>query len=90
MVRVHRAAGRKLVPRLVDDDIWEQRYRDIRSFERHLARGTAVLKFFLYVSRGEQRRRFLAHSTTRPSNGSSRPPTWWAGALEGTCGVPDT
>jgi PPK2 family polyphosphate:nucleotide phosphotransferase len=63
VVRVHPEllAREKLVPRLVDDDIWEQRYQDIRSFERHLARnGTAVLKFFLYVSRGEQRSRFLA------------------------------
>ena len=40
--------------------IWEERFQDIRAFERHLARnGTIVLKFFLHVSRGEQRKRFL-------------------------------
>jgi len=41
-------------------DIWQQRFKDIRGFERHLARnGTLVLKFFLNVSRNEQRKRFL-------------------------------
>jgi PPK2 family polyphosphate:nucleotide phosphotransferase len=42
-------------------DIWHQRFKDIRAFEGHLARnGTLVLKFFLNVSREEQRKRFLA------------------------------
>lgn len=41
--------------------IWEHRYESIRSFEHHLARnGTLVLKFFLNVSKEEQRKRFLA------------------------------
>jgi len=41
-------------------DIWHQRFDDIRGFEKHLARnGTLILKFFLNVSRGEQRKRFL-------------------------------
>jgi PPK2 family polyphosphate:nucleotide phosphotransferase len=41
--------------------IWEQRYESIRDFEQHLARnGTLVLKFFLNVSKEEQRKRFLA------------------------------
>jgi PPK2 family polyphosphate:nucleotide phosphotransferase len=41
-------------------DIWHQRFDDIRAFEKHLARnGTLVLKFFLNVSRDEQRKRFL-------------------------------
>ena len=45
---------------LVTKRIWEERYSDIRGFERHLARsGTVIRKFFLHVSRGEQRRRFL-------------------------------
>jgi PPK2 family polyphosphate:nucleotide phosphotransferase len=40
---------------------WADRYDDINAFERHLARnGTAVVKFFLNISRGEQRKRFLA------------------------------
>jgi PPK2 family polyphosphate:nucleotide phosphotransferase len=43
-----------------DKDIWHQRFDDIRGFEKHLARnGTLILKFFLNVSRGEQRKRFL-------------------------------
>ena len=41
-------------------DIWQQRFKDIRGFERHLARnGTLILKFFLNVSHDEQRKRFL-------------------------------
>jgi PPK2 family polyphosphate:nucleotide phosphotransferase len=43
------------------DRVWKHRYESIRDFERHLARnGTLVLKFFLNVSRDEQRKRFLA------------------------------
>lgn len=42
------------------NDIWEQRYQSIRGFEQHLGRnGTCVLKFFLNLSRDEQRKRFL-------------------------------
>jgi PPK2 family polyphosphate:nucleotide phosphotransferase len=62
VVRVHPEllAREKLPERLVGPDLWEKRYRDIRDFERHLAHnGTMVLKFFLHVSRAEQRRRFL-------------------------------
>src|SRR3954467_3637704 len=41
--------------------VWEQRYKDMRGFERYLARnGVVVRKFFLHVSREEQRRRLLA------------------------------
>jgi len=53
-------AREKLPARLVDDRIWERRYREIRDFERSLAsNGTRILKFFLNVSRSEQRRRIL-------------------------------
>ncbi len=39
---------------------WKKRYEDIAAFERHLVRnGTVVLKFYLNVSKGEQKRRFL-------------------------------
>ena len=61
-VRVHEEllARQKLPKRLIGKDIWQQRFDDIRAFERHLARnGTLILKFFLNVSREEQRRRFL-------------------------------
>jgi PPK2 family polyphosphate:nucleotide phosphotransferase len=41
--------------------LWQERYESIRDHERHLARnGTVILKFFLNVSRQEQKRRFLA------------------------------
>jgi PPK2 family polyphosphate:nucleotide phosphotransferase len=44
----------------VDDDFWSDRYADINAFERHLTRnGTVILKFFLNLSKGEQRKRFL-------------------------------
>jgi PPK2 family polyphosphate:nucleotide phosphotransferase len=50
----------KLPPQLVTKNIWKERFQDIRAFERHLARnGTLVVKFFLHISKEEQRRRFL-------------------------------
>jgi PPK2 family polyphosphate:nucleotide phosphotransferase len=63
VVRVHPGilAAQKLPSELVGDDIWNQRFEDINAFERYLARnGTLILKFFLHVSREEQRKRFLA------------------------------
>ena len=62
-VRVHKEllASQKLPKRLVGKELWQQRFDDIRTFERHLARnGTLILKFFLNVSKDEQRRRFLS------------------------------
>ena len=62
VVKVHPEILRaqKLPPSLVGRRIWKERYQDIRGFERHLARnGTLILKFFLNVSRGEQKKRFL-------------------------------
>jgi PPK2 family polyphosphate:nucleotide phosphotransferase len=62
VVRVHPEylAGQKLAPELVTKKIWRERFQDIRSFERYLHRnGTIVRKFFLHVSKEEQRRRFL-------------------------------
>jgi polyphosphate kinase 2 (PPK2 family) len=45
---------------LVGKKIWEERFEDIRCFERHMARsGTVIRKFFLHVSKKEQKRRFL-------------------------------
>jgi PPK2 family polyphosphate:nucleotide phosphotransferase len=61
-VRVHKEllALQKLPKELVGKDIWQQRFEDIRAFEHHLARnGTRILKFFLNVSKDEQRKRFL-------------------------------
>jgi PPK2 family polyphosphate:nucleotide phosphotransferase len=62
VVRVHPEllAHQKLPPELVSKRIWEERFRQIREFERHLCEnGTVIRKFFLHVSRGEQKRRFL-------------------------------
>ena len=61
-VRVHPEflASQKLPPEVVTKHIWKERFQDIRAFERHLVRdGTVVLKFFLNVSKEEQRLRFL-------------------------------
>jgi PPK2 family polyphosphate:nucleotide phosphotransferase len=61
-VRVHPEflAGQKLAPELVTKHIWDERFQDIRAFERYLHRnGTIVLKFFLHVSKDEQKKRFL-------------------------------
>jgi PPK2 family polyphosphate:nucleotide phosphotransferase len=60
VVRVHpELLAHERLP-TVGKDIWRQRFEDIRTFERHLARnGTLILKFFLNVSRAEQRKRFL-------------------------------
>jgi PPK2 family polyphosphate:nucleotide phosphotransferase len=62
VVRVHpELLGRQRIPpALVTKGIWKERLDDIAGFERYLARqGTTVLKFFLHVSRKEQKRRFL-------------------------------
>jgi PPK2 family polyphosphate:nucleotide phosphotransferase len=63
VVRVHPEflKGQRLPARLVGEKIWEERFEDIRNFEKHMARsGTKILKFFLHVSKEEQRKRFLA------------------------------
>jgi PPK2 family polyphosphate:nucleotide phosphotransferase len=63
VVRVHPEilAGQKLPPALVTKQIWEERYEDIANFESYLSRqGTVIRKFFLHVSKEEQKRRFLA------------------------------
>jgi PPK2 family polyphosphate:nucleotide phosphotransferase len=62
VVRVHpeTLAKQKLPAKLVTRNIWRERFEDISAFERYLARnGTMVLKFFLNVSKEEQRERFL-------------------------------
>jgi PPK2 family polyphosphate:nucleotide phosphotransferase len=62
VVRVHPEflARQKLPPKLVGKNIWEERFEDIRNFEQYLSRnGVVVRKFFLHVSKKEQKRRFL-------------------------------
>ncbi len=62
VVRVHQSilARQKLPPELVTKHIWTERFEDIRAFERYLSRnGVLILKFFLHVSPGEQKKRFM-------------------------------
>ena len=62
VVRVHPEflAGQKLPPKLMGDGIWKERFEDIRNFESYLGRnGVVTRKFFLHVSKEEQRKRFL-------------------------------
>jgi len=62
VVRVHPEflAKQKLPQKLLGKRIWEDRFEDIRNFEQYLARnGVVVRKFFLHVSKKEQKRRFL-------------------------------
>ena len=67
VVRVHPELleHQRLSRELVGPRIWKERYEDINAFERRLARnGTRILKFFLHVSRDEQRRRFMERLDT--------------------------
>jgi PPK2 family polyphosphate:nucleotide phosphotransferase len=62
VVRVHPEilAKQKIPTSLVTKNIWQERFEDISAFEKYLARnGTVILKFFLNVSKEEQRKRFL-------------------------------
>ncbi len=62
VVRVHPEIlkSQKLPPSLVGKKIWDERFEDIRCFEQHMARsGTVIRKFFLHVSKKEQKKRFL-------------------------------
>src|SRR5450755_4815326 len=63
IVRVHPEIlkSQKTPPSLVGKKIWKERFEDICCFERHMARsGTVIRKFFLHVSKKEQKSRFLA------------------------------
>jgi PPK2 family polyphosphate:nucleotide phosphotransferase len=63
VVRVHPEIlkSQRTPPSLVGKSVWDERFEDIRGFERHMARsGTVIRKFFLHVSKKEQKRRFLA------------------------------
>jgi PPK2 family polyphosphate:nucleotide phosphotransferase len=65
VVRVHPEllARQKLPEQVVGKEIWKQRFEDICAFERHLANsGVLVLKFFLHISKEEQRQRLLARA----------------------------
>jgi len=62
VVRVHpELLDKERIPKqLVGKDVWDERFHDIRAFERHLTRnGVVIVKFFLHVSKKEQKKRFL-------------------------------
>lgn len=62
VVRVHKQIleNQKLPEKLITTDIWNDRFEDIRNFEKYLNRnGTIVVKFFLHVSKKEQKERFI-------------------------------
>lgn len=63
VVRVHPPVleSQLVPPSLITKDIWKERFEDINCFERHMGRnGTVIRKFFLHLSKKEQKRRFLA------------------------------
>ena len=71
VVRVHPEflAKQKVPPSLVTKNIWDERFQDIRSFERYLHRnGIVVVKFFLHLSKSEQKKRFLARADAPEKN----------------------
>lgn len=62
VVRVHEQIleGQKLPKKLVSKNIWKERFKDIRNFEEYLGRnGIVVIKFFLNLSKDEQKKRFI-------------------------------
>lgn len=68
--RVHNLPySQKLPARCLDDRLWERRYRQIRDYERYLTEnGITVVKFFLHISKEEQRQRFLERIDTPSKN----------------------
>jgi PPK2 family polyphosphate:nucleotide phosphotransferase len=71
VVRVHPEflQKQKLPAELVTKNLWQERFQDIRSFERYLGRnGVVVCKFFLHLSKKEQKRRFLERLETPEKN----------------------
>jgi PPK2 family polyphosphate:nucleotide phosphotransferase len=75
-VRVHPEFldKQKLPPKLLGKRIWDERFEDICNFERYLSRnGMLVLKFFLHVSKKEQRKRFLARIDDADKNWKCSP-----------------
>jgi len=71
VVRVHPEflAKQRIPAALVSKRIWKERFRDIRSFERYLTgNGIIVIKFFLHISKKEQKRRFLERAEEPEKN----------------------
>ncbi|MBK8988596.1 MAG: polyphosphate kinase 2 family protein [Chloroflexi bacterium] len=71
VVRVHPAIldGQKLPPSRRGPDVWQNRFEDINHFEKYLVRnGIIILKFFLHLSKEEQKKRFLSRIETPEKN----------------------
>jgi PPK2 family polyphosphate:nucleotide phosphotransferase len=71
IVRVHPKllAGQKLPEPVISKNIWEQRFEDIRAYEQYLTRnGVVIRKFFLHVSKAEQKQRFLDRLEMKSKN----------------------
>ncbi len=77
VVRVHEQIlrGQKLPEKLITKDIWDNRFEDIRNFEKYLSRnGTVVIKFFLNVSKEEQKEDLLKELIIQIKTGNSVQP----------------
>lgn len=70
IVRVHNLLDKKKVPpELIDRDIWKERYRQIKDFEKYIfENGIVPIKFFLHISKEEQRKRFLKRANDPAKN----------------------
>jgi polyphosphate kinase 2 (PPK2 family) len=71
IVRVHPEilARQKIPQQLITEKLWKHRFEDIRGFEKYLSRnGIVVRKFFLHLSKEEQKRRFLARIDNAEKN----------------------
>ncbi|MCA1636097.1 MAG: polyphosphate kinase 2 family protein [Acidobacteria bacterium] len=90
IVRVHPEIldSQQLPTEVKGKNIWKQRFQDINNFERYLVRnGIHVLKFFLNVSKAEQKRRFLKRINTPEKNwkfslGDARERSFWDDYME--------
>lgn len=70
VVKVHNLVESEKIPKeLIGDDIWQKRYREINDFEKYLyENGTVILKFFLHISKDEQKKRFLKRIEKKSKN----------------------
>ena len=71
VVRVHPQIlkSQKIPPQLVTKHLWKNRFEDIKGFERHLTReGVVIRKFFLHISKDEQKKRFLSRLEENSKN----------------------
>ncbi len=70
VVRVHNLLSTEKIPsKLIDENIWQTRFKEINDFEKNLYQnGTVILKFFLHLSKDEQKRRFIERIDTPSKN----------------------